>query len=121
MSHEIELQTTSMNSMAAFIRTRLSGLSSFKKESRMALTQQRKQGQAFMEVMKKFKDLQSKYKKLYRDQLERQYRIINPEASDADIEALEDNPQVYTINFSHSFNQYRCCSHWPTSPLPKRH
>ena len=94
LSKEIEAVTTGMNSLAAGIRTKLSKLSG-KKDSRMALTQQKKLGKAFMDVTKRIEDVQTHYKSVYRQQLHRQYMIVNPEASQADLDALGNDQQVY--------------------------
>lgn len=87
LNREIEACTAAMNSLAASIRTRLSQLS--KSGTRLALTQQRKLGKNFLETMKRFENLQSHYRSLYREQLRRQYLIVKPEATLAELAQLD--------------------------------
>jgi t-SNARE complex subunit (syntaxin) len=59
-------------------------------EQRMRLSQHGNITKKFMETMTEYQEIQTKYKNKYRDRLERQFKIVKPDATAAEIEhALE--------------------------------
>lgn len=92
ITREIDSATRDMNTLAGSIHSRLSGLTGRSKthnkgEEKMAAMQQRKLAKSFLAVTRRFEELQSSYRNLYRKQLERQYLIVNPSAAASDVEA----------------------------------
>lgn len=100
-SRDIDALNQTINQLAASLRTKLSVLSvspsassDDRKTSKLAQTQQRKLGKSFMAVMRQLEECQNAYKQQLRQQLQRQYLIVNPEATAADLESLGDDQQV---------------------------
>lgn len=99
ISKDIDRLSEQINKTASVVRTKLSSLSMPNhqdqgKSSRLAQTQQRKLGKSFMAVMRDLESSQTQYKQQLRQQLERQYLIVNPEATATDLESLADDQQV---------------------------
>lgn len=101
MGKQVDAIAGDLNRRAVLIRNAIACLSE-DSDRRLSATQQKKLGKAFLEAVRSFEDVQNKYKALYRQHLERQYRIVYPEASQADIEALDqDSSQSVFISTLH--------------------
>eukprot|EP00123_Amoebidium_parasiticum_P007159 comp17925_c1_seq1/m.18209 comp17925_c1_seq1/g.18209 ORF comp17925_c1_seq1/g.18209 comp17925_c1_seq1/m.18209 type:complete len:302 (-) comp17925_c1_seq1:578-1483(-) len=71
-------------------------------ESGMAGTRIRKQQHAalsrkFVDTMKEYNDVQTKFKSKYRERVKRQFKIVKPEATEEEVEAVLDSEQGNTI------------------------
>lgn len=60
-------------------------------DMRMRRTQQAKNAKKFIEVMRKYQDMQSMYKGKYKGQLERQYLIVKPGATKEELARLTES------------------------------
>ena len=105
ISKDIDRLSEQINQTASVVRTKLSSLAlpatDQGKSSRLAQTQQRKLGKSFMAVMRDLESSQTQYKQQLRQQLERQYLIVNPEATASDLESLADDQQVLLLVLHH--------------------
>jgi syntaxin 1A/syntaxin 1B/2/3 len=68
-------------------------------DQRMRISQQQNLSQKFMETVREYQDMQTKYKNKYRDRLERQFKIVKPNASPDEIskalESSSDGSQMF--------------------------
>lgn len=97
ISKKIDVGVRQLNSDADFIRITMKNLTSEneKLEGRLTSTdmkirktQQAKLTKKFMTVMKQFQDVQLKYQRKLKEQLERQYKIVKPDATREELDKL---------------------------------
>jgi t-SNARE complex subunit (syntaxin) len=102
-SHSIDELTAHVNEQANNARRTLMGASDENKfllanpkivstsDMRMRRTQQTRHAKKFMEVMKKYQEMQTNYKGRYKGQLERQYLIVKPNATREELDKLTES------------------------------
>lgn len=97
LSQAIEEFSTKVNDQANSVRLTLKGCSDENErlvghitssDMRIRRTQQAKQAKKFIELMKRFQDMQNQYKGKYRAQLERQYLIVKPMATREELDKI---------------------------------
>ena len=101
LGREIDALSSDISRRANTVRAALHSLSTPRQPSlaRMSRTQQKKLGKTFLEFSGRFEQVQKEYRQKYRQQLERQYLIVNPTASRSELDALssEDSGQKVRI------------------------
>jgi len=97
ISKKIDVGVRQLNSDADFIRITMKNLTSENEklegkltstDMKIRKTQQAKLTKKFMSVMKQFQDVQLKYQRKLKEQLERQYRIVKPDATREELDKL---------------------------------
>lgn len=61
---------------------------------RLRVSKQRSLCKRFMALMEKFETLQSNYKEKYAKQVERQFKLVKPEATEEELAKLRESPQL---------------------------
>lgn len=61
---------------------------------RLRESKQRSLCKRFMALMEQSESMQSNYKQKYEKQVERQYRLVNPEATEEELAKLRESPQL---------------------------
>lgn len=96
-------------------------------DMRMRRTQQSKQAKKFVEVMRKYQDMQNLYKGKYKAQLERQYLIVKPGATKEELARITESDGAAVLTqqvFIRWFMDlmfifvFRCFP-WPTGHLQR--
>lgn len=64
---------------------------------RMRESNHRQASKAFMDVMRSFQKMQETYQNKYRDQLKRQYLIVKPKATKAELAELTKDPEAMKV------------------------
>ena len=107
-SEQLEEVTQSTNAITTGVRNQLKAMDEDNKEhalryqtnpevaseSRIRANTHGSLTRKFVKAMSEYQDLQTKYKKKYRKRVERQYKIVKPEATQEEIEDSISNPQA---------------------------
>jgi len=107
MSDRLDELTQATNGLAAQVRNRLKALDVANKEhaerykgsaegtteSRIRTNMHGSLTRKFVDLMSEYQDLQNKYKAKYRERVQRQYRIVKPDATQEEIQQTIDDPQ----------------------------
>ena len=59
----------------------------------------------FVDLMAEYQEIQTKYKNKYRDRVERQYRIVKPNAEQSEIAQVLDDPEASENIFANQLNR----------------
>lgn len=88
----MDIATHQTNRLASNLRLQLKELVSPAKtaadvQSRLQSTHTKRLGAAFLDTVKRYEEMQRVCKAKYRAQIERQYRIMKPEATEEEVDA----------------------------------
>jgi syntaxin 1B/2/3 len=72
------------------------GLELSPSDLRLRVSKQRALCKRFMALMERFESMQLLHRNKYRQQMERQFKLVKPEATEAELLELRDSPQAMT-------------------------
>lgn len=103
------------NDCAQKVRSRLKGMDQENKdfakrnegssEARIRANMHGTLTRKFVDLMAEYQEIQTKYKNKYRDRVERQYRIVKPNAEQSEIAQVLDDPEASENIFANQLNR----------------
>lgn len=98
IQRQIDTLQAETRALAETLKTRIKKLESTSQNDKTKQAQTENMKTQFMSLIQKFQQSEAAFRQRYRDALERQYRIVDPDATDAEVmQAVdEDNGQVFS-------------------------